>query len=87
MFVPWEHVGRCYRLAVHLPENIVQLYPLSQKPNCVNFRRYNAKPGIKHMPKYAEIGMKSQVAGRLVAVSMLLFLFFFLRISYFSDES
>jgi len=25
---------------------------------------YHAKPGIKHMPKYAEIGMKSQVAGR-----------------------
>ena len=25
---------------------------------------YNARSGIKHMPKYAEIGMKSQVAGR-----------------------
>ena len=25
---------------------------------------YHARSGIKHMPKYAEIGMKSQVAGR-----------------------
>ena len=27
-------------------------------------RLYHARSGIKHMPKYAEIGMKSQVAGR-----------------------